>query len=107
VRRGVFWDPDAWQDYLSWHESDPDIVKKINALIKDCLREPFRGLGKPEPLKRDLQGYWSRRITQSDWLVYRVDDYAIHILQCKEHYLSPQKSQTGSSGFFVELWPEL
>ena len=85
VRRGLFWDPDVWQDYVSWQREDPDMVDKINTLVRECLRMPFTGTGKPEPLKRNLQGYWSRRITREHRLVYRVDDVAIHILACKGH----------------------
>ena len=86
VRRGIFWDLDAWQDYVSWQHEAPELVDKINTLITECLRTPFTGTGKPEPLKRDLQGYWSRRITREHRLVYRVDDEAVYILACKDHY---------------------
>ncbi|WP_460502741.1 Txe/YoeB family addiction module toxin [Hymenobacter agri] len=80
------WDQDAWADYLAWQKEDPDIAEKINVLIKECFRTPFQGTGKPEALKRNLQGYWSRRITGEHRLVYRVDDVAVSVIQCKGHY---------------------
>jgi toxin YoeB len=86
LRRGILWDPDAWQDYLDWRATEPENVEKINTFIRECLRTPFTGTGKPEPLKGPLQGYWSRRITREHRFVYRVDDVAVHILACKDHY---------------------
>ena len=86
----VKWTPNAWEDYLNWKKSDPKILGWINDLINDIQRDPFRGLGKPEPLKHALQGYWSRRITQEDRLVYRVTgkgkNQQIEIIQCRYHY---------------------
>ncbi len=80
----------AWQDYLYWIEADPKTLKRLNTLIDECRRTPFTGTGKPEPLKGDLQGWWSRRVTQSDRLVYRVTgkapDQRIEIAQCRLHY---------------------
>lgn len=76
----------AWEDYLYWQEQDQKILTRINDLIKDCLRSPFKGIGKPEPLKGDLSGSWSRRITEEHRLVYAVRDKRLHILQCRFHY---------------------
>ena len=82
--------PTAWEDYLYWHANDHDAVEKIHELIKDIRRDPFKGLGKPEPLKYELQGWWSPRIKQEDRLVYRVVGVApnqqIQIAQCRYHY---------------------
>lgn len=80
------WDRDGWEEYLYWQETDKKIVKKINELVKECLRTPFEGKGKPEPLKGNLSGAWSRRITDEHRLVYEVKDDSIHILQCRFHY---------------------
>lgn len=77
---------DAWQDYLYWQKTDKKILKRINELIKDTLRTPFEGIGKPEPLKFDLAGLWSRRITQEHRLIYQVKDDYIVIVQCRYHY---------------------
>lgn len=86
----LLWKPHAWDDYLHWQRTDPGIVSKINDLIKDIKRDPFKALGKPEPLKNALQGWWSRRITQEDRLVYRVagkgDAQQIEIVACRYHY---------------------
>lgn len=76
----------AWEDYLYWQQSDPKILKRVNELIKDILRTPFTGLGKPEPLKHSLQGYWSRRINHEHRLVYRVKEDSLLIAQCRYHY---------------------
>ena len=80
------WSDEAWDDYLVWQFEDKKIVKRINALIKDIERNPFDGIGKPEPLKENLSGYWSRRIDTEHRLVYRVNDNSIEIAQCKYHY---------------------
>ena len=80
------WDRDGWEGYLYWQETDKKILKKINELIKECLRTPFDGKGKPEPLKGNLSGAWSRRITDEHRLVYEIKDNTIHILQCRHHY---------------------
>ncbi|PHS34585.1 MAG: Txe/YoeB family addiction module toxin [Sulfurovum sp.] len=77
---------EAWSDYLSWQKEDKKILKRINTLIKDIKREPFNGLGDPEPLKHNWSGYWSRRITKEHRLVYKVIDNAVLIAQCKYHY---------------------
>jgi toxin YoeB len=76
----------AWEDYLSWQKEDKKILRKINDLIKDIQRTPFEGLGKPEPLKFDLAGYWSRRIDLEHRLVYQYQGNEILIYSCKYHY---------------------
>ncbi|CAB3905763.1 Txe/YoeB family addiction module toxin [Achromobacter deleyi] len=82
----VSWTSHAWDDYCYWQQHDVRIVGEINDLIKEIARDPFRGTGKPEPLRGDLTGYWSRRITKADRLVYIVQDGQIFILQCRYHY---------------------
>ena len=86
----LVWAELAWEDYLSWQAESPEMVRKINDLIKNARRDPFRGLGKPEPLKGALQGWWSRRITGEHRLVYRVtgtnETQALEIAQCRYHY---------------------
>lgn len=77
---------EGWEDYLHWQQTDKRILKRINELIKDCRRSPFDGIGKPEPLKGDLSGYWSRRIDDEHRLVYRVEPDAIVIFKCRYHY---------------------
>ncbi len=76
----------AWEEYLHWQTSDKAVLRKLNALLKETARSPFDGRGKPEPLKGDLSGKWSRRITDKDRLVYSVEDEVIIIYQCKGHY---------------------
>ncbi|KAF0120149.1 MAG: addiction module toxin Txe/YoeB family [Methylocystaceae bacterium] len=76
----------AWADYLYWQGQDKKTLERINMLIKDCSRTPFEGLGKPEPLRGDLRGWWSRRIDREHRLVYRVEDGALLIAQCRYHY---------------------
>jgi toxin YoeB len=84
------WTEDAWQDYLYWQQTDEKILTAINDLIEDIKRNPFKGLGKPEPLKHKLQGWWSRRISGEHRLVYRVsgkdDNQQLDIVQCRYHY---------------------
>ena len=84
------WTDDAWDDYLQWQKEDQKILTSINDLIADIKRDPFRGLGKPEPLKHGLQGWWSRRISGEHRLVYRVqgrgDKQQLDIAQCRYHY---------------------
>jgi len=77
---------DSWNDYIYWQRSDKHILKKINQLIKDIKRDPFNGLGKPEPLKHGLSGCWSRRITDEHRLVYEVTEYSIIVISCRYHY---------------------
>jgi len=76
----------AWDDYLYWQEQDRKLVERINGLIKECTRTPFKGTGKPEPLRGPLAGWWSRRITQEHRLVYRPTDDGLDIAQCRYHY---------------------
>jgi len=76
----------AWQDYLWFQEQDRQLLKRINQLIKDALRTPFDGLGKPEPLKADLSGYWSRRINDEHRLVYGATKTDLVIISCRYHY---------------------
>jgi len=76
----------GWKDYLWFQENDPMRLKRINALIKDATRNPFEGLGKPEPLKSELSGYWSRRINAEHRLVYRSSKAALVIISCRYHY---------------------
>nr|CRY95331.1 hypothetical protein [uncultured prokaryote] len=77
---------EGWEDYEYWVEEDIDTVKKINKLIKEIKRTPFTGTGKPEPLKGDLSGYWSRRINHADRLVYMFENGELYIIQCRCHY---------------------
>jgi toxin YoeB len=76
----------AWADYLYWQTQDKKILERINMLLKECARTPFEGPGKPEPLRGDLRGWWSRRIDREHRLVYRVEDGALLIAQCRYHY---------------------
>ncbi|MFI5781365.1 Txe/YoeB family addiction module toxin [Nocardia sp. NPDC051570] len=76
----------AWDEYASWLQRDRTVLRKTNALIKAILNDPFEGIGKPEPLKHDLAGYWSRRITQEHRIVYKVTDDAIWIAKVGGHY---------------------
>lgn len=80
----------AWEDYLHWQATDANTLERVNELIKECRRAPFKGKGRPEPLKGDLKGWWSRRITLDDRLVYRVsgkdEDQRLEIAQCRFHY---------------------
>lgn len=85
VRR-IEWDVDAWEDYMYWHTQDKKTLKRINGLIKDIFRHPFEGIGKPEPLKQNLQGFWSRRIDDKNRIVYAVEDEKIVIFACRNHY---------------------
>jgi len=82
----LVWAPTAWEDYLYWQQVDKKIMIRINALIKSCLQAPFTGIGKPESLKGDLQGYWSRRITSEHRLVYKIQKDALRIVSCRYHY---------------------
>lgn len=77
---------EAWEDYLYWQSSDRKQLKKINALLRECLRTPFAGAGKPEPLKGEFAGWWSRRIDQEHRLVYRATEDGLLIAQCRYHY---------------------
>ena len=82
----IIFSKNAWEDYISWQTEDKKTLKKINALIKDIQRTPFEGIGKPEPLKFKLAGFWSRRIDLEHRLVYQVDNSDILIYSCRYHY---------------------
>jgi toxin YoeB len=84
--RKLVWDESAWENYLYWQVQDKKTLKRINRLIKDTLASPFDGIGKPEPLKENLSGYWSRRIDSTHRLVYKVTDDFIIIVSCRYHY---------------------
>lgn len=78
--------PEAWEDYLYWQGADQKAVRRIHELIKDTLRSPFSGIGKPEPLRFALSGFWSRRITEEHRMVYRVEKNDLLIAQLRYHY---------------------
>lgn len=82
----IQWDFDAWEEYLYWQTQDKRILKRINQLVKDIVRNPFDGIGKPEPLKGNLTGFWSRRIDEEHRLVYAVEESAVVIISCRGHY---------------------
>lgn len=86
----VSFTPDGWRDYQHWADADSKMLRKINVLIEDVRRSPFRGLGKPEPLREERAGWWSRRITDEHRLVYRVTgsgaDQRIEVAKCRFHY---------------------
>jgi len=82
----INWHFNAWDDYLYWQKTDKRILKRINALIKDILRNPYDGIGKPEALKYEWSGYWSRRINDEHRLVYTVKSNQLIIAQCRYHY---------------------
>jgi toxin YoeB len=82
----IVFSKNSWEDYLSWQREDRKILKKINELIKDIQRTPYEGIGKPEPLKYDLTGLWSRRIDREHRLVYQIRDEDLLIYSCRYHY---------------------
>jgi len=82
----ISWHKNAWEDYLYWQQTDKKILKRINELIRDILRHPFTGKGKPEALKYELEGCWSRRINKEHRLVYKVEGDTLIIVQCRYHY---------------------
>ncbi len=84
--RLLAWTDDAWVDYVYWQGQDKKTLKRINKLITDTKRSPFEGIGKPEPLKENLSGFWSRRVDESNRLVYAVTDSHITIISCRYHY---------------------
>lgn len=90
----LLWASAAWDDYVHWLTADPKIICAINDVVPDIRRDPFRGLGKPEPLKHRLQGWWSRRITREHRLIYRVSgsdpDRRVEIASCQHHYSRPE-----------------
>lgn len=82
----IKFDETAWEDYLYWQQTDRVVLKRINRLIREIQRDPFSGIGKPEPLKHALSGFWSRRIDERHRLVYAVSGDALLIAQCRDHY---------------------
>jgi toxin YoeB len=86
----IVFDPDAWDDYIDWQNDDRKTLQRVSLLLRECLRDPFRGTGKPEPLSGNLSGWWSRRINRAHRLVYRVtgsgDAQALDVAQCRYHY---------------------
>ena len=80
------WDDEAWDDYLYWQTQDKKTLKRINNLLKDIDRQPFSGIGKPEPLTGNLSSYWSRKIDDCNRIVYRIKESRIEIIQCGTHY---------------------
>lgn len=82
----ILFTEDAWEDYLYWQQTDKQTLKKINQLLKEIQRTPFTGTGKPEPLKHQLQGCWSRRIDSEHRLVYEVTDNTLQVIGCRLHY---------------------
>jgi toxin YoeB len=86
----LLWGEQAWTDYHYWQDTDRDMLRRVNELVRDISRDPFRGIGKPEPLKGDLSGWWSRRITGEHRLVYRVvgkdETQCVEIISCRYHY---------------------
>ncbi|PTQ90689.1 Txe/YoeB family addiction module toxin [Agitococcus lubricus] len=80
------WASTAWEDYLYWQQQDKQMLKRINLLIKDIQRQPFVGIGDPEPLRHHWSGYWSRRIDKEHRLVYKATDDLLIIAQCRYHY---------------------
>jgi toxin YoeB len=86
VSRKLAWTDEAWESYLYWQTQDRKTLKRINKLIEATLREPFEGIGKPEGLRENLSGFWSRRIDETNRLVYAVDDDYLTIISCRFHY---------------------
>lgn len=86
MSRTLAWTDAAWDDYLYWQEQDKKTLKRINKLISEIKRSPFEGIGKPEVLKENLSGFWSRRIDESHRLVYAVDEFRITVISCRYHY---------------------
>jgi len=84
--RKLVWTDEAWTSYIYWQTQDRKTIKRINKLIKGIKRQPFEGIGKPEPLRENLFGFWSRRIDDTNRLVYAVDDKFLTIISCRYHY---------------------
>jgi toxin YoeB len=82
----IVFSPQSWEEYLYWQKTDKRVLKRINDLIKDIGRDPYKGMGKPEPLKHALSGYWSRRINEEHRLVYKVSQGSLFIAQLRYHY---------------------
>ena len=86
MSRTLAWTDTAWDDYLYWQEQDKKTLKRINKLIAEIKRSPFEGIGKPEALKENLSGFWSRRVDESHRLVYAVEELRITVISCRYHY---------------------
>ncbi|NJN75206.1 MAG: Txe/YoeB family addiction module toxin [Synechococcaceae cyanobacterium RL_1_2] len=86
MSRLLAWTDAAWEDYLYWQGQDKKTLKRINRLIQDTKNSPFTGIGKPEPLKENLSGFWSRRIDDTNRLVYAIDEQYLTIIACRYHY---------------------
>lgn len=86
MSRLLVWTDEAWRDYLFWQQQDRKTLKRINRLLEDAKRSPFDGIGKPEPLKENLSGFWSRRIDETNRLVYGADDRMLTVISCRYHY---------------------
>lgn len=90
----LLWGENAWEDYLYWQQNDRDLLRRINTVVQDIRRDPFNGIGKPEALRGDLAGWWSRRITGDHRIVYRIrgsgDEQRLEIVACRYHY-SPRR----------------
>lgn len=84
--RRLQWNYLAWEDYCQWQCTDKTVLKRINLLIRDIIRDPFDGIGKSEPLKGSLSGFWSRRIDEKNRIVYAVEETVVTIISCKGHY---------------------
>ena len=82
----LLWEDDAWEDYLYWQTQDRKMLKRVDALIKDICRSTFDGIGKPEPLKHNLSGWWSRRIDEANRIVYYEREGIIYLVSCRGHY---------------------
>ena len=86
LSKQIAWTDKAWDEYLYWQTQDKKTLRRINTLIRDVKRDHFSGIGKPEPLRESLSGFWSRRIDETNRLVYAVDDVYITIISCRKHY---------------------
>ncbi|MBF0290272.1 MAG: Txe/YoeB family addiction module toxin [SAR324 cluster bacterium] len=86
MSRKLAWTDESWEGYVYWQTQDRKTLKRVNKLIEDIKREPFGGIGKPEPLRENLSGFWSRRIDDTNRLVYAVDDDFITVISCRYHY---------------------
>ena len=86
MTRMLAWTDEAWSDYVYWQGQDRKTIKRINKLISDTKRSPFEGIGKPEPLKENLSGFWSRRVDETNRLVYAVSGSHLTIISCRYHY---------------------
>jgi toxin YoeB len=88
MTRKLVWTDEAWDDYIYWQGQDRKTLKRINKLIAGTMRDPFEGIGKPEPLRENLAGFWSRRINDTNRLIYAVEDEYLTIISCRYHYNS-------------------